>query len=40
MSNSFVFVIFGSTGNLTRNKLIPAFYHLVQNTGFSESFKI
>jgi len=40
MDNSFVFVIFGSTGDLTRNKLIPAFYHLIQNPDFSATFKI
>lgn len=40
MDNSFVFVIFGSTGDLARNKLIPAFYHLIQDSDFSTSFRI
>jgi glucose-6-phosphate 1-dehydrogenase len=40
MDNSFVFVIFGSTGDLARNKLLPAFYNLIQNTDFPSSFKI
>jgi putative transposase len=28
MLDSCTFVIFGSTGNLSRNKLLPALYHL------------
>ncbi|MBV1757315.1 MAG: glucose-6-phosphate dehydrogenase [Dethiosulfatibacter sp.] len=40
MNNSFVFVIFGSTGDLTTTKLLPAFYHLIQESDFSTSFKI
>ncbi|MDP3387423.1 MAG: glucose-6-phosphate dehydrogenase [Eubacteriales bacterium] len=40
MDNTFVFVIFGSTGDLATNKLIPAFYHLIQDSDFSTSFRI
>jgi glucose-6-phosphate 1-dehydrogenase len=34
------FVIFGSTGNLSRNKLLPALYHLEEAGRFPEQMAI
>ena len=35
-----LFVIFGATGDLTKRKLIPAFYNLYKNSKLKENFTI
>ncbi len=40
MSESCTFVIFGATGNLARNKLLPALYHLQESGKLSDGMTI
>ncbi len=40
MSESCTFVIFGATGNLAKNKLLPALYHLEESGKLSEGLSI
>ena len=39
-SNGTVLVIFGATGNLVQNKLLPAIYHLLKGNLVPEKFEI
>ena len=40
MSDSCTFVIFGATGNLARNKLLPALYHLQESNRLPDGMSI
>jgi len=40
MTNKKLFIIFGATGDLTKRKLIPAFYNLFNNSKISKNFTI
>ncbi len=40
MQNSFSFIIFGATGDLTKRKLIPSLYELYRHALLPENFKI
>jgi len=40
MNEPFIFIIFGGTGHLSKNKLMPALYFLSQNFKAQNHFKI
>ena len=40
MTNPFIFLIFGATGDLSNRKLIPALFNLYRKKMFSKPFSI